>query len=211
MNIDSIREEYRFAELKKSQLAESPIKQFDNWLNEAIKAELPYPTATSFSCIGATGFPESRIVLLKFLDEQGFVFFTNYNSEKAISVEKNSAAGLHFFWPELERQVRISGYAAKTSAELSDKYFNTRPEKSRIAAWASNQSAEIPSRKYLEKQFEKYSKMFQNQEIPRPDFWGGFTVKPIKMEFWQGRESRLHDRILYKKENEKWTIKRLAP
>ncbi|MFW6275348.1 MAG: pyridoxamine 5'-phosphate oxidase [bacterium] len=211
MNIDAIREEYKYSALRKSQIAENPFEQFDTWLNEAVKAELSYPTAMTFSCFGTSGFPESRIVLLKFFDEEGFVFFTNYSSNKAKSIEKNPVAGLQFFWPELERQVRITGYTTKTSAEISNRYFKNRPEKSRIAAWASNQSAEIPSRKYLEEQFGKYSKKFRNKEIPRPDFWGGYVVKPIKLEFWQGRENRLHDRIIYEKENDKWNIKRLAP
>ena len=211
MNIDSIREEYKYAALNKSHLKQNPFKQFEIWLNEAIGAKIQYPTAMSFSCISISGFPESRIVLLKFFDEEGFVFFTNYNSNKAQAVEKNPVAGLHFFWPDLERQVRIAGRTTKTSAKISDEYFKSRPAKSRIAAWASEQSAEISTRKYLEKQFEKYHKKFEGREIPRPDFWGGFVVKPIRMEFWQGRESRLHDRMVYAKENDEWIIKRLAP
>ena len=211
MNLNSIRKEYKYAELKKSQVAKSPFDQFEQWLNEAIKAGLPYPTAMSFSCIGISGFPETRIVLLKFFDESGFVFFTNYNSDKGKSVERNPVAGLHFFWPELERQVRITGHIVKSSEEISDDYFKFRPETSRLAAWASEQSKEIPSRHYLEEQFEQFSKKFQGQEIPRPGFWGGYVVKPVKIEFWQGRENRLHDRILYEKQNDTWQIKRLAP
>lgn len=211
MNLDTIRNEYKYAKLRRSEIAQNPYEQFEQWLNEAIKAELPYPTAMSFSCIGMSGFPETRIVLLKFFDEAGFVFFTNYDSAKGKSVEKNPVAGLHFFWPELERQVRITGYAARTSDGISDEYFKTRPETSRIAAWASKQSKEIPSWRYLQEQFEKFRKKFQHQEIPRPGFWGGYEVRPVKIEFWQGRENRLHDRIQYKKENEKWIIKRLAP
>lgn len=211
MNIDSIREEYKYAALNKSNLNQNPFKQFGIWLNEAIEAKLQYPTAMSFSCIGVSGFPESRIVLLKFFDEEGFVFFTNYNSDKAQSVEKNPVAGLHFFWPELERQVRITGYTTKTSAEISDEYFKSRPEKSRIAAWASDQSTEIQSRKFLEEQFGKYRKKFDGREIPRPDFWGGYVVKPVRLELWQGRENRLHDRLVYEKENDEWKVRRLAP
>lgn len=211
MNIDSIRNEYKYAELTKASVSKNPFEQFKKWLDEALNSGMLYPTAMSFSTFGTDGFPENRIVLLKFFDEAGFVFFTNYNSEKAKAVTEKPAAGLHFFWPELERQVRITGYGEKTSAEISNNYFESRPEKSRIAAWASEQSAEIPSRKHLEKEFEKFSNKFQNGQIPRPDFWGGFIVKPVKIEFWQGRESRLHDRILYEKSENKWHIKRLAP
>ncbi len=211
MDINSIRREYKYADLSKASVDENPIKQFEKWLDEALNSNVKEPTAMSVISIGGQGFPESRIVLLKFLNEDGFTFFTNFNSEKAASIERNPAVGLHFFWSELERQVRISGFAEKTPAEVSDKYFKTRPEASQIAAWASDQSKEIESRKVLENQYEKYRKIFNGKPVHRPNFWGGYHIKPVKMEFWQGRENRLHDRILYEKQDEKWITKRLAP
>jgi pyridoxamine 5'-phosphate oxidase len=211
MNIDTLRDEYKFAQLDEKDAAKDPLKQFEIWFEEALTAELPHPTAMTLSSVGANGFPESRVVLLKYFSEDGFIFFTNYSSDKGKSLEKNAAVGLHFFWPELERQIRITGYAEKTSIKISETYFDKRPQQSQIAAWASEQSKVIPSRKYLQERYKKYQGKFANQKIPRPDFWGGYTVKPLKMEFWQGRENRLHDRILYEKQNGNWMFKRLAP
>lgn len=211
MKIDSIRDEYKYAALNKAGVANNPIEQFKIWLDEALKSDIPHPTAMSISSIGTDGFPQTRIVLLKFVDASGFVFFTNYNSDKVKAIENNYRTGLHFFWPQLERQVRIIGFATKTPAVISDEYFNNRPRNSQLAAWASNQSSEIASRKYLEKQFEKFDTKYKDTKIPRPEFWGGINVKPIKVEFWQGRESRLHDRILYEFNDQQWTVKRLAP
>ncbi len=211
MNIDIIRREYKYADLSKISVHENPLKQFEKWLNEALNSNVKEPTAMSVVSIGKEGFPDSRIVLLKFLNDEGFTFFTNYKSEKAKSIENNPAVGLHFFWSELERQVRISGFAEKVAPEISDNYFKSRPEASKIAAWASDQSKEIASRTELENQFKKYKHIFSEKQINRPDFWGGYCVKPVRMEFWQGRENRLHDRILYEKHDDKWIIKRLAP
>lgn len=211
MDIDILRDEYKFAQLDEKDAANNPFKQFQIWLEEALNSELPHPTAMTLSSIGANGFPESRVVLLKYFNPDGFVFFTNYTSEKGKSLAKNAAAGLHFFWPELERQIRITGYAEKTPEKTSDTYFEKRPHESQLAAWASEQSTVIPSRKYLQERFEKYRDKFLNQKIPRPEFWGGYKVKPLKIEFWQGRENRLHDRILYEKQNGDWKFKRLAP
>lgn len=210
MDIHSLRKEYKRAVLNRKSVDKNPFKQFETWLDEAVKSEIQDPTAMTVSTIDENGFPQSRIVLLKFLDENGFVFFTNYKSRKGRSIEKNPAVSLLFFWPELERQVRIDGFANKTSQELSEKYFHSRPLESRIGAWASEQSSEIPNRKYLEERFESFNKKF-GLAPPLPDFWGGYRVNPVKIEFWQGRENRLHDRIFYQKENETWTIKRLAP
>jgi pyridoxamine 5'-phosphate oxidase len=165
----------------------------------------------SLSTFGTDGFPQTRIVLLKAFDEVGFTFFTNYQSEKGRAIENNNGVGLHFFWPELERQIRISGFAEKTSNEISNEYFSSRPELSQLAATVSKQSEKIPSRFFLENQFNGLKKSLKNKELKRPDFWGGFVVKPTKIEFWQGRENRLHDRILYEKINENWEISRLAP
>ena len=210
MNINSLRKEYKRSVLNRKSVDNNPIRQFEIWIDEAVKSEIPEPTAMSLSTINANGFPQSRIVLLKFVDENGFVFFTNYKSRKAKGLENNPAAALLFFWPELERQVRIEGFAAKTSQEFSEKYFHSRPLQSRIGAWASEQSSEIPHRKYLEERFESFKEKF-GYAPPLPDFWGGYRLNPVKIEFWQGRENRLHDRILYEKENGTWTIKRLAP
>ena len=211
MKIDSLRNEYLFSGLTRKNMDQNPFKQFEKWLNEAVNSDEKEPTAMALSTIGADGFPQSRIVLLKLFDENGFVFFTNYSSEKGKSIEKNPAVSLHFFWPFLERQVRISGVAEKTSKEISLKYFQSRPEESQVAAWASEQSTEIPSRDYLEQQFRKFSSKFENEPVPLPPFWGGYRVNPQKIEFWQGRANRLNDRILYERNGELWTIKRLAP
>jgi pyridoxamine 5'-phosphate oxidase len=211
MKIESIRDEYKFAELNETNISENPFTQFDCWLNEVLNSKLSHSTAMAVTSFGTAGFPESRIVLLKSFDENGFVFFTNYDSEKAKSINKNPKTGLHFFWPTVERQVRITGFASKTSTDVSDAYFKSRPRQSNIAAWASKQSTQIPSREYLENQFQKYDLKFKNKEIPRPEFWGGYIVKPVCFEFWQGRENRLHDRILYELQDNNWSIKRLAP
>ena len=189
----------------------NPLLQFEKWLEDAINSEVQEPTAMSVVTTGKDGFPQSRIVLLKFFNEKGFVFFTNYESEKGISLISNPAAGLHFFWPELERQIRILGYAEKTEPKISDKYFYSRPLLSQISAIVSRQSSEIPSRKFLEDQVKEQQKTMESKTIKRPENWGGFRLKPLKIEFWQGRENRLHDRILYRKQNEEWKISRLAP
>jgi pyridoxamine 5'-phosphate oxidase len=210
MDINSLRKEYKRSALNRQSVDKNPINQFEIWLDEAVKSEIQEPTAMSVSTINKNGFPQSRIVLLKFLDENGFVFFTNYKSQKGTALENNPSTTLLFFWPELERQVRVEGFAEKISKELSEKYFHSRPPESRIGAWASDQSSEIPNRKYLEERFESFKKKF-GYAPPLPDFWGGYRVNPVKIEFWQGRENRLHDRILFEKENETWVTKRLAP
>lgn len=211
MKLESIRKEYKFAELTENSIDHNPFNQFETWLNEAINACVNEPTAMSVSTVGTDGFPQTRIVLLKGFNKNGFTFFTNYNSEKGKAIKKNNAVGLHFFWPELERQIRISGYAEKTSDEISDNYFHSRPLLSQIAATVSNQSEKIPSRSFLEKKFETFQNELNNNKPKRPDSWGGYIIKPVKIEFWQGRESRLHDRILYEKFGEIWIISRLAP
>jgi pyridoxamine 5'-phosphate oxidase len=211
MRIDTLRNEYNFSGLTRRNVDENPFAQFEKWLKEAVDFEEKEPTAMALSTIGVNGFPQSRIVLLKYFDKNGFIFFTNYLSEKGKAIEKNPAVSLHFFWPLLERQVRISGFAEKTSRKISKKYFQSRPLESQIAAWASEQSKEIPSRDYLEQRFREFSSKFENQPPLLPSFWGGYKVIPKKIEFWQGRENRLHDRILYEKISNNWEIKRLAP
>jgi len=211
MKLHSIRTEYKFAALDESSIEKNPFKQFEQWLNDALNAKLNEPTAMSVATVGTDGFPNSRIVLLKDFGENGFTFFTNYNSNKGKSLAKNPAVGLHFFWPELERQIRISGFAEKTTQNISDNYFYSRPVLSQIAAVVSNQSSKIESRELLKNLFETEKEKSANTKIKRPENWGGFIVKPVKFEFWQGRESRLHDRILFKNKNNKWIISRLAP
>ena len=211
MKLHSIRSDYKYAELSENSIEKNPLKQFEYWINDALSAKVNEPTAMSVATIGIDGFPDSRIVLLKDYDENGLTFFTNYNSNKANSLERNPAVGLHFFWPELERQIRISGFAEETSDEVSDRYFYSRPVLSQISAIVSNQSKKIPSREFLQNLFDTEKEKYAVENITRPKNWGGYLVKPIKFEFWQGRESRLHDRILYEKENNKWIISRLAP
>jgi len=210
MDINSLRKEYKRSVLNRQSVDKNPINQFENWLDEAVDSKIPEPTAMAVSTFGTNGFPQTRIVLLKYLDDNGFAFFTNFESQKGKALEANPSTGLLFFWPELERQVRVEGIAEKTSREFAEKYFRSRPVNSQIGAWASEQSRTIPSRSYLEGRFADFQKKFGNAP-PLPGFWGGYRVKPIRIEFWQGRESRLHDRILYEKENENWVIKRLAP
>jgi pyridoxamine 5'-phosphate oxidase len=211
MKLDSLRNEYKYSWITKKNVATNPFDQFKLWMNEVIESGEKEPTAMTLSTIGIDGFPHMRTVLLKFVDENGFIFFTNYNGYKAKSIEINNVAGLHFFWSQLERQIKIVGHAEKTNREFSEDYFKSRPIESQISAWASNQSEEIPSREYLEKQYEKFRVKFDNQPIPLPPFWGGYRILPQKVEFWQGRINRLHDRILYEKHSKGWDIKRLAP
>jgi pyridoxamine 5'-phosphate oxidase len=211
MKLDSIRTEYKYAELSENSIEKNPLKQFEHWLNDALNAKVNEPTAMSVATFGVDGFPDSRIVLLKDFGENGLTFFTSYTSNKGNSIAKNPAVGLHFFWPELERQIRISGFAEKTTDEISDRYFYSRPVLSQIAAVVSNQSRKIHSRELLQNRFETVKEETANKIIKRPENWGGFLVTPVKFEFWQGRESRLHDRILYEKEKGSWVISRLAP
>lgn len=211
MKIDSIRREYSRQTLSKSQVDKNPFIQFRKWMEEAIESKIPEPTAMSVATVGMDGFPQSRIVLLKYFDETGFVFFTHYQSQKGISIENNPKVSLLFFWPELERQIRITGIAEKTAEEISNNYFYSRPVASQISAVISKQSREIVSRRFLEKRVAEFLKHNKNQRPERPENWGGNVVKPVRFEFWQGRENRLHDRIEYEKQDNGWKIKRLAP
>ncbi len=211
MKLDSLRNEYKYSGITRKNVAVNPFDQFNLWMNEVIESGEKEPTAMTLSTIGTDGFPHMRIVLLKYIDEKGFIFFTNYNGYKAKSLEVNNVAGLHFFWSKIERQIKIVGHAEKTSRDFSEKYFKSRPVESQISAWASNQSEEIPSREHLEQRFEELRIKFNNQSVPLPPFWGGYRIIPEKIEFWQGRINRLHDRILYEKTSKGWDIKRLAP
>src|SRR5688572_26575036 len=211
-SIADIRKDYRHATLSESHVLPDPINQFDTWWHDAMRAEIEEVNAMTLATSSADGLPSARIVLLKGFNHEGFVFFTNYNSYKGKHLEENPRACLVFFWKELERQVRITGLVEKTSEAESDLYFNSRPEGSRIGAWVSPQSETISGRNWLEKNEEELISRFRNIPINRPPHWGGYRVKPICIEFWQGRSNRLHDRIQYQlDENSSWTIERLAP
>lgn len=206
-----IRREYSREKLSEKNVDPDPIVQFGQWMNEAIAAEVPEPTAMCLSTADSAGRPSSRMVLLKGFDAKGFVFFTNYNSHKGRELAENPYAALNFFWPELERQVRISGTVDKVSPEESDEYFKTRPFTSRVGAWASDQSEVIDSRMVVAARAAKLMVRYASGNVPRPPHWGGYRVVPDEIEFWQGRESRLHDRILYKLVDNSWQTARLAP
>ena len=211
-NLADYRKNYSKMELLEEHISTDPFSQFKTWFAEMEAVNSPTEVnVMNISSIGLDGFPKSRIVLLKEFSDAGFTFYTNYGSDKAKSLLANPNACLSFFWPELERQVIIKGIAEKVSEELAVEYFSSRPRESQLGAWASNQSSEIASREVLDKNLNELSLEFQDKEVPKPDFWGGFVIKPVSFEFWQGRPNRLHDRILYTKERNNWTFKRLAP
>ena len=209
--IADIRKDYKQHTLNEADVAADPFEQLGRWWNDAIAAEVEEVNAMTLATASKDGIPSARIVLLKGYDEQGFVFFTNYESTKGKELMANPNAALVFFWRELERQVRIEGRVEKVSSEESDEYFHSRPEGSRIGAWSSPQSAIITNRTIIETNVTQYSKRFEGHEIPRPEHWGGYRVIPNKFEFWQGRSSRLHDRFQYTKDQEQWLRNRLAP
>jgi pyridoxamine 5'-phosphate oxidase len=211
-NYADLRKEYIRESLDVQDTLESPIAQFQKWFNEARQAEVLEPNAMTLSTVTPQGRPDARIVLIKDVDEEGFSFYTNYASRKGQDLEQHPYAALTFFWPELERQVRIEGDVEKVAAGSSDAYFNSRPRGSQIGAWTSPQSREIPNRGMLEIRQRDFEERFEGQDVPRPEHWGGYVVKPSRIEFWQGRASRLHDRIVYEKNQAgQWERKRLAP
>jgi len=211
-SIADIRKDYQLQSLLEKDIEKNPINQFSTWWNQAIESQIDEVNAMTLATVDANHKPSARIVLLKEFNENGFVFFTNYNSKKGLDMLSNKNVALVFFWKELERQVRIEGKVEKVSGDISDTYFNSRPEMSRIGAWASPQSTVIPSREILETNFQQYQTEFEKKEINRPQHWGGYIVKPELIEFWQGRSSRLHDRIVYGKDGDnEWKINRLAP
>jgi pyridoxamine 5'-phosphate oxidase len=212
MNIDQLRREYRREGLNEEDLAATPFQQFSHWLRQAIDAGLEDPTAMTVATVSANGQPSQRIVLLKQMDEHGFIFYTNYESRKAREIAHSPKVSLHFPWHGIDRQVKIGGTAEKLSTAESLRYFLSRPRDSQIAATVSAQSRPIASRQLLMQQFNAMKKKFANRELPLPDFWGGYRVVPHEVEFWQGRESRLHDRFVYRLDaNGQWNIERLAP
>jgi pyridoxamine 5'-phosphate oxidase len=209
--IADIRREYRMAALDEDTAGADPFGLFGRWFAEAESAQIPDVNAMTLATVDEQGFPHARIVLLKGLEEGGFIFYTNYESAKGRQLMARPEAALVFFWKELERQVRIEGSVTTVPAAESDRYFSTRPAGSRLGAWASEQSRVVASRDELEHAFSKYEHQFSGTDIPRPPHWGGFCVHPRSIEFWQGRSSRLHDRILFTRNPDGWVRSRLAP
>jgi pyridoxamine 5'-phosphate oxidase len=209
---EQFRREYTAAGLTRDMLDACPMRQFETWLEQAIAAELNDPTAMVLGTVGEEGAPRQRIVLLKGLSQGGFVFYTNYDSDKARAIEREPRVSLHFPWNVLDRQVIAIGTAQKISSAESAAYFATRPRESQIAAWASRQSRSIADRTTLEMQAQQIRDRFGDDEIPMPEFWGGYRVLPTRLEFWQGGEHRLHDRFIYRRgEQREWTIEQLQP
>ncbi len=210
-SLAELRKEYTRAGLHKSGIAADPLEQFHSWFEDVLNANLHEPNAMTLATATPDGKPSARIVLLKGYDERGFVFYTNYRGRKASELEANPNCTLAFYWADLERQVRIEGRIARVTAEESDAYFASRPRGSRIGAWASEQSRTVESRERLEDRLRKLEAEYEDREIPRPPFWGGYRVEPEAIEFWQGRENRLHDRLVYQLEDGRWTTMRLQP
>lgn len=212
LRIFNMRKVYQLQSLLEKDLNENPIAQFENWWLQAVESKIDEPNAMTLATATTSGKPSARIVLLKEIKDNGFVFFSNYHSRKGKEIEENPFVSLLFLWKGLERQVRIEGKIKKIPTEESDEYFYSRPRESRIGAWSSPQSTVINNRDILQKNVEKYTSQFGTENIPRPDFWGGYIVEPYRIEFWQGRPGRLHDRLQYSlTENNEWIIKRLAP
>lgn len=212
MELEDFRREYTQGGLRRHDLADNPIEQFERWMEQTIKAGLVDPNAMTIATVDEHGQPSQRIVLLKHVDKKGFVFYTNLHSRKAKELAKNPRISLHFPWHALERQIKICGTVERLSALEVAKYFVSRPRESQLGAWASAQSSPIASRSVLLQQFEKMKQQFKQGEIPVPDFWGGFRVKPHQVEFWQGGAARLHDCFQYSlNDNGVWDIKRLEP
>lgn len=211
-NIDAIRRDYMLRSLSQTDMDSNPIDMFSKWFDEAVTAAIPDVNAMSLATCGNDGQPTSRVVLLKGVENDGFVFYTNYESAKGQQMMENNRVGLCFYWTELERQVRIDGVVEKVSREASEKYFKSRPYESQVGAWASHQSEIVQSREQLEAQFKDMLQEYpETKDVPLPTFWGGYIVKPTRFEFWQGRASRLHDRFEYALNEQEWVLSRLSP
>ena len=212
-DLSAYRKSYLKKELHKSEISENPIDLFEKWFQEAESShDIEEANAMTLSTIGSDGFPKSRVVLLKKITSKGFVFFTNYNSEKGKAIAQNPQVCISFFWQNSERQIIVKGTAEKISEQHSEAYFNSRPEGSKLGAWASEQSSVISDRKVLDQSLEAFKKKYNERPIPRPKHWGGYEIEPASIEFWQGRANRLHDRIRYTRlKNKPWKIERLAP
>lgn len=211
LNLADIRQVYQKQSLLEGTIDSNPLDQFKRWWDEVIQCGVDEPNAMNLSTCSIEGKPSSRIVLLKEVNENGFIFFTNYSSRKGKEMEQNNFVSILFFWKELERQVRVEGKVEKISTKKSDEYFASRPRESQVGAWSSPQSEVIESRDILEKNEKYYVDQFQNQNIERPQHWGGYSVIPQQIEFWQGRPGRLHDRLRYSLRERLWVIERLAP
>lgn len=210
--IAAMRKVYQLKSLEEKDVNADPIVQFDTWWKEAVANKVDEPNAMTLATCNASGRPSARIVLLKGIHNNGFVFYTNYHSRKAHEIVENPFVALVFFWKELERQIRIEGAIKKVSPQESDEYFSVRPRESQLGAWSSPQSTVIDSPAFLLENLKKYTDKFNNEEVPRPEYWGGFIVEPNSIEFWQGKPGRLHDRLQYSlSEKKEWVIRRLAP
>ncbi|MEB3215158.1 MAG: pyridoxamine 5'-phosphate oxidase [Nostocales cyanobacterium 94392] len=210
--IADLRQDYTLEGLNETEVNSNPFVQFKEWFDQALSANILEPNAMTIATTTTEGVPSARMVLLKDFDDRGFVFYTNYNSQKAQELAENPQAALVFWWAELQRQVRICGRVEKVEDTESDQYFYSRPFNSRLGAWASNQSEVIESREVLEKHLQELTEKYQNQDVPRPPHWGGIRVIPTEIEFWQGRSSRLHDRLVYiRNVDDSWKIERLSP
>ncbi|USD24539.1 pyridoxamine 5'-phosphate oxidase [Flagellimonas marinaquae] len=212
-DLSNYRKSYEKSELTEATVMENPLEQFQKWFYEVEASDgVDEPNAMTVSTLGLDGFPKSRVVLMKKFTFEGFIFYTNYQSEKGKAIEANPSICLSFFWPNMERQVIIKGKAEKIAENLSDGYFESRPTGSQLGAVVSDQSEVVPSRDYLEKKLKELEQKYEGQEVPRPEYWGGYLVRPISIEFWQGRPNRLHDRIRYTLQDDyDWKIERLAP
>lgn len=212
MDISNMREEFSLSGLERKDLDQDPVLQFEKWFLQAKESGMIEPNAMTLATVNPDGQPSVRTVLLKFFDAEGFVFYTNYESKKAKDIEGNANVSLLFPWLDLQRQVKINGYAEKVPAAQSIKYFLSRPRGSQLGAWCSNQSSVITTRSLLQAKFDEMKRKFEGKEVPLPSFWGGYRVIPREIEFWQGRKNRLHDRFNYSlQEDGKWSIERLAP
>ncbi len=212
MDVSQIREEYKKASLSRKDLPEDPFVLFEKWMQQAFESQIEQANAMALATVNEEQQPSLRTVLLKYYDERGFVFFTNYGSRKAVEIEQNPRVALLFSWIPLQRQIRIRGLAERASKAEALKYFATRPRGSQLGAWVSPQSTVISSRALLTAKFEEMKRKFAQGQVPLPDHWGGYRVRPQAIEFWQGRESRLHDRFLYELQaDDRWEISRLAP
>lgn len=209
--LNEIRRDFADKPLTELSVQKNPLLQFSTWFEEAVNAQLLDPYAMLISTVDEVGQPHSRVVYLRNISEEGMIFYTNYNSQKGKNISASNKIAITFFWVELERQIRIEGTVEKVTEELSDKYFAARPRESQIGAWASNQSETIKSREELEDNVKFFTEKYKDTTVPRPPHWGGYLVKPVKFEFWQGRPSRLHDRLVYTKNNNDWVISRVAP
>lgn len=211
MNLAELRRNYTAGGLLEEHADPDPHKQFLTWMREALECGVAEPTAMALATASRDGVPSARFVLLKGVDDRGFVFYTNYESRKARELDSNPRASLLFYWAEMERQVRIAGVVERLSREESERYFANRPRGSQLGAWASQQSSRVPSREALEQAWAEAEQRFDGVAVPCPPFWGGYRVVAVEMEFWQGRPDRMHDRLLYRRADSGWALSRLAP